>query len=273
MSPDCSCRNPIDPANTCEKGRYDCKTGKCLPDCLNNTCPLSCLISEGSKGCNCSNLCDCLPGFYGKDCECRVPNSPCLNNGSALCDGTCNCTEQYSGPYCGVINCPPDCLNSVGCDSSGNCICKTGYRGTKCDQKNCTTECFNGGSCGIDGTCQCLESYILPDCKCQVCPDACTVNAGSLGCLCNGTCLCAPGYYGPSCTFRNCSKPCVNGGTCNKLGLCDCPATYGGAQCEKDLCTESYGYYSNQQCIDKNGTDNNSYLPEGPSRLAITTFQ
>ena len=68
-----------------------------LPHCVDHHCPLE-------KGrCVAYETCECLPGFYGKDCSgiCKNRCKHGVCNDGALGDGTClECNWLYEGVYC-----------------------------------------------------------------------------------------------------------------------------------------------------------------------------
>lgn len=57
-------------------------------------------------------------------------------------------------------------------------------------------------------------------------------------------CVCFPGYTGSTCDLdiNECDpNPCANGGSCTDLinrYICDCPAPFGGMNCEEDTVDE-----------------------------------
>ena len=61
----------------------------------------------------------------------------------------------------------------------------------------------------------------------------------------HGDCVCCTGWSGTGCSRRNLcyDKSCSNGGHCNpETGLCMCPKTHTGPQCELPSCS-FHGYY------------------------------
>ncbi|KAJ8024734.1 Integrin beta-1 [Holothuria leucospilota] len=128
-------------------GRGDCFCGRCnchhseLKDeiysgtyceCNNKACPMfSGEVCGGSdKGeCVCgkdgrTSLCECRPGFSGKNCGCPTQTETCIAGNGFLCNllgececGRCRCNStRFFGPRC------DDCASCTECDLHKNCI-------------------------------------------------------------------------------------------------------------------------------------------------------
>ncbi|PIK36395.1 putative fat-like cadherin-related tumor suppressor-like, partial [Apostichopus japonicus] len=89
--------------------------------------------------------CDCLPSFYGTQCELGSPcdSNPCFYGGTCLELGVsfvCQCHQGYAGQQCGEIipPCQSDpCQNDGSCitiDFTYACICPPEYVGTNCEE-------------------------------------------------------------------------------------------------------------------------------------------
>ena len=58
------------------------------------------------------------------------------------------------------------------------------------------------------------------------------MNGGTVSCK-GSTCVCPDEYVGTYCEKLRCAEfSCLNGGTCNTAGICQCQATYVGLKCE-----------------------------------------
>ncbi|XP_076091776.1 uncharacterized protein LOC143063482 [Mytilus galloprovincialis] len=72
----------------------------------------------------------------------------------------------------------------------------------------------------------------LDKCK-EDCFQSC-LNGGS--CNTNGSCDCVTGFIGKNCEKAACEKICRNGGKCLSPGVCFCPSGYYGQYCENAIC-------------------------------------
>ena len=70
-------------------------------------------------------ICECFPGFSGKDCA-----------DISICTDTCKIHGK--------------CVNGI-------CECELGYHGQNCEDTECINNCNNRGEC-INGKCICVQS-------------------------------------------------------------------------------------------------------------------
>ncbi|XP_036356081.1 neurogenic locus notch homolog protein 1-like isoform X3 [Octopus sinensis] len=233
VGPDCSRRDDcaLNP-NICQNGGRcqlvnDQITCACINGFYGDRCQFPSLCSpkcQNGGTCNVNTrICDCPPGFGGRDCSRRDPcaSKPCLNNGQCIVqndfDYICACRQGWSGKNCGSTTTPCSnnpCLNGGQCYPMGNsftCYCPQGWTGQRCGSQTnpCTPNpCQNNGQCSMFGP--------------------------------NGfTCTCASGWSGKFCNESGSiycpSRHCSNGGTCihtaNQL-RCRCPFGFKGIYCE-----------------------------------------
>ena len=90
------------PNEVLSNGTVICLRGWTGANCSEPVC-LGYHCLPGSGRCVGDRLCECLPGFYGRDCS-GICKERCKNgicNGGALGDGTClECNWMYEGIYC-----------------------------------------------------------------------------------------------------------------------------------------------------------------------------
>ncbi|KAJ8979652.1 hypothetical protein NQ317_006363 [Molorchus minor] len=139
--------------------------------CNKPTCSRPCL--NGGK-CVKPELCACLRGFSGVQCE-IVANevacsNPCLNGGVCVHGGMCSCLKGYGGPQCEINlntpHCSRRCENGGTCARHEVCRCPKGYTGRYCEQdvdeckeeKPCDQICYNTPG---SYKCQCREDFVL----------------------------------------------------------------------------------------------------------------
>ncbi|XP_022113060.2 protein crumbs [Pieris rapae] len=133
------------------------------PQCVAGPCRNngSCSVPTGAD----SYVCDCLPGYTGRNCEtdideCAISGAACLNGGrcvDAVNNYTCDCTNTgYTGPRCDInINeCLEErsvCGHGVCYDTYGSfvCACLPGYTGDRCQKMSACAS----GPCGVGGAC------------------------------------------------------------------------------------------------------------------------
>nr|SOU94110.1 Slit [Glomeris marginata] len=169
-------------------------------------------------------LCECAPGFHGKNCEYIIDacyGHPCENTGTCkvLEEGrfSCHCPTGFEGDRCetNIDDCiGHNCQNNATCQDKiegYECICPPGYTGNSCEKKieYCSIEtnpCKNGAECIDHST--------------------------------HYSCMCPSGYTGQNCgkNIDDCVEHmCQNGGTCVdgvNLYTCQCPEGFTGILCE-----------------------------------------
>ncbi|XP_033096541.1 uncharacterized protein LOC117100826 [Anneissia japonica] len=177
-------------------------------------CPIPLCVPECGAGGTCvsPNNCSCFSGFEGQQCvdiyECNDNNGGCQHL----------------------------CINTEG---SYYCQCYMGY-----DEVNghceaaCHPPCVHG-ECKSPDYCECEDDYVGADCS-DI--DECRHNNGGCAQICNNfpggfQCECIPGYALSMLTecLPVCEPPCENNGRCTGPNYCDCPETYFGDICEKDI--------------------------------------
>jgi len=196
-----------------------------LATCENNS---TCILDPKIK----IYICQCLPGFTGKNCEILESSlklaekkCDCQNGGSCNHkeNKTCICEPDYTGALCEIELDPcrrQPCVHgscAKGPEASFTCDCLTGFEGLLCEQivNPCLKSdkvCLNGGECFFDTTCE----------------D-------------NFECKCPKGYTGRQCQteINEClSSPCLNGGRClDRLNRyeCECLPGFGGNNCQDEI--------------------------------------
>jgi len=122
--------------------------------CNANYLPGDCTISALCPN-NCSShgvcangafdrICQCDPGWQGRDCSYTVCPYNCFNHGSCLViegspNATCNCDPGYAGAEC-QLSCPLRCSGHGTCTAPysnlltrrGACNCTNGFTGDDC---------------------------------------------------------------------------------------------------------------------------------------------
>lgn len=176
---------------SCDLGYTGNLCNEVISDCYYSGC--------GGNG-NCTDVCECFPGWTGTQCETKLPcdPGPCANNG--VCHdtngtATCTCAPRWTGSHCNTwINtsvcdgspclnngtCSVNCRDSNEClsnesDQLYRCLCVTGYTGETCNKDDPAIKFCQTNTCANSATC--IEEY------------------GP-----RVSCLCAPGFTGLECT-------------------------------------------------------------------------
>nr|XP_023027993.1 fibropellin-1-like [Leptinotarsa decemlineata] len=141
---------------------HGCHKASCSKPCLN-----------GGK-CVKPELCACLKGFSGQQCEItlNIPkcHKPCLNGGKCVKGNICSCLKGFGGSQCELDFNKPQC--SQGCENGGTCArhevckCPKGFTGRYCEQdideckeeKPCDQICYNNHG---SYSCHCREDFVL----------------------------------------------------------------------------------------------------------------
>ncbi|KRY60187.1 Neurogenic locus notch -like protein 1 [Trichinella britovi] len=140
----------------------------------------TCLTPKGMK----QSICSCLPGFWGRRCQHRAGDRPCLGHlcENGVCDSEgfirlpkkvvrygCKCNRNFVGAFCNTTKHEAMCNLRADCqskfmqitvkDNQCHCSCREGYTGSDCSvQLPCArihcehkAECVNG-KCNCSGT-------------------------------------------------------------------------------------------------------------------------
>ncbi|CAJ0578881.1 unnamed protein product, partial [Mesorhabditis spiculigera] len=221
----------------------NCGVGQdCLPD---QNGDFSCQCPAGRSGRECEEILGWNPCHLNR-CE---NGATCQNNATKLNGYKCYCALGWEGDYCQDATdfCRPNpcqhggrCLNSF---EGPKCACTNGFSGHRCEHLNdsCAADyCLNNGICSIhlvEGLkCQCPIGFSGPRCQSLDCEQRGCENDGV--CLAEGQaskCHCPEGYTGPFCESRadECvASTCLNNGSCNKKGTCNCKRGFFGNSCQ-----------------------------------------
>ncbi|XP_035680810.1 teneurin-3-like isoform X4 [Branchiostoma floridae] len=232
--------NPAECPAECN-GNGECITGicQCYPgymgkDCAHAVCPVIC----SGNGQYHNGQCVCTAGYKGPDCnvppnQCLAPD--CSGHGDCI-GGQCRCQPGWTGEDCSKLTCEdPDCTNHGIC-MDGKCFCESGWTGTNCEKEDnviCPSEHCSGHGTFVDdpGVCVCEENWTGQDCSQSVCP----VHCGPHGTCSTGRCVCDEGWGGETCEDQACFADCNNHGTCDD-GNCVCDQGWNGPYCGSEGC-------------------------------------
>nr|XP_034840347.1 hemocytin-like [Maniola hyperantus] len=141
----------------------------------------------------------------------------CKNNGICVDTNTCQCPENFDGKYCEFEKKP--CLTYPPLPENSNRRCSSDY---------CTITCMAGHKF-VDGT-------TVADMRCS--NGQWTPTRADLTSI-------------PDCV-PECDPPCLNGGACLSVNMCQCPKDYRGPQCQysASVCDfRSLGFNGGYQCF------------------------
>ncbi|KAF4033201.1 LCCL domain-containing protein [Phytophthora infestans] len=98
-------------------------------------------------------------GFWNSsvfgDCVDQVVRG-CFNNGTCVAPGVCDCAPGWSGKDCVVPLCTQTCMNGGNCTLPDTCTCALGWTGADCSIALCAQECRNNGTCVAPDQCKCV---------------------------------------------------------------------------------------------------------------------
>lgn len=133
---------------------FICQKPQDINECLSSPCQHgTCIDKIGSYLCNCS------PGYIGRDCDTDVnecQSSPCIHGNCSdhVNEYRCQCFPGYEGPQCQIDK--DKCLSSpcfhgtcIYKTDSYVCECSSGYSGRNCesDIDECSSSPCSHGSC------------------------------------------------------------------------------------------------------------------------------
>ncbi|KAL7641971.1 UNVERIFIED_CONTAM: hypothetical protein RMT77_007845 [Armadillidium vulgare] len=237
----------------------------CLPHCHSNC------SSHGT--CSAPGICECFPGFSGKNCEINL-----LLGCSHPPPSVSNSIMEYNTSH-GYYACN-DGYEMEDKATIRNFVCTNGKWKMDCDcdenppqcLPQCNPPCQNGGVCNVPGTCECKDGYTGKYCQAKK-PQECTnalppiANAYIQMSAEGSFVICRKGFEFSTGTKREsiwckdekwalasqntrgifkacypvCSTPCQNNGKCIAPETCQCVSPFTGPYCEKmgnSLCWE-----------------------------------
>ncbi|CAH1119859.1 unnamed protein product [Phaedon cochleariae] len=147
----------------------------------------------------------CCPGWNQighRNHGCNKPSCsrPCLNGGRCVKPDLCACLKGFSGQQCeidmAIPTCQKPCLNEGKCVKGGICSCPKGFGGVQCEidlnKPRCRAGCENGGTCVRHEVCRCPIGFSGRHCETDVdecleekpCDHICHNSLGSYECQC-----------------------------------------------------------------------------------------
>ncbi|XP_060070005.1 uncharacterized protein LOC132550023 [Ylistrum balloti] len=282
--------SPIDGSCQCRLGYTgDMCERVCNPGQWGLDCKMNCECSNHGNCNPFTGACDCLPGFNGTNCQFSCPASTFGKN----CGQSCNCNGGTCDPRNGICSCSPgrkghqcelvcesthfgfDCAQPCVCQNegvcnpvNGDCLCQPGWSGIRCDKPcpegqfgvNCAQTCppcQNDGSCdSVTGQCSCASGYTGP-----LCNETCTPGLWGSGCTMQCPTSCSSTCFSTTGTCNCLPGACLNGGVCNKKGLCLCVDGFHGTDCSLAKGTQLSGSVSAHTSTKSSGSA--IYLSKG----------
>ncbi|EFC39663.1 predicted protein [Naegleria gruberi] len=210
-------------------------------------------VCSGKGSCISQDVCRCVTGYDGTNCEKPVcfsktnsDASVCSGKGSCVAPDTCICKSGSTGAKCdnptcngkseilggcslrGACNATDTCICKGNFDPSTFCLsCKTGYMGSKCDIPVCyntpatdSSVCGSRGECTAPNNCSCRSGYSGSICQSFSCygipkSDSNVCGGSTRGkCIAPNTCECVANWNNKNNTCTSCS-PAYSGETCS----------------------------------------------------------
>ncbi len=224
--------------------------------------PKNCPIGKGGANCD-----ECLPGYFGQDCEpCTCTEYGSCNDGKEG-NGKCfSCHDGYWGENCqNECNCDEEDENQICHDGPEGfgCICSNNKVGNNCDiDITCkhgeldvnNGQCVSCNSGWAGENCdKCASGFWGSDCNQKT---TCLHGEANEGISGNGRCLsCQDGYWGENCENL---KTCVNGTPSlgiNGNGKCTaCNSNFDGENCDRCKNSLMTGPNCDQEILCRHGT-------------------
>jgi lactobin A/cerein 7B family class IIb bacteriocin len=195
----------------------------CNSDCTLRPASFQCRAASGAA-CDAPDYCTgtspiCINGNYTDHRLCGTQD-----NGSSFSCAYCQPTSATCPAATDVCPVCANCSHGGTCTGTGvqTCLCTSMYTGPTCDVPNCSvrTDCTTCSTHPECGWC----------CKEQVCMQKNLTNNQPVA----PATQCDPRYWRSNSTECVCNgaRACLNNGTCDRCGDCQCVPPYGGSTCE-----------------------------------------